>query len=229
MDIRAVLFDLDNTLTHRNQSIHAYVDCLVQYYQQNIQYNQRDKIIEIIHRIDNGGYPIKALLTHPSIAASVAYALLQEIIWTSPPSVNELTQFWFQQFAKNAVAMHGAAHLLLELQEQNLKLAVVSNGGHATRLSILQGLGFYPYFDRIISSESVGISKPNVEIFLETSHQLQVDPEHCLVVGDHPINDILGAQNAGMHAVWMQGFHAKTSNVRHCIQHLSQVLDMIKS
>lgn len=229
MEIRAVLFDLDNTLTHRNQSIQAYVDCLIQYYKQNIQSNQHDKIIKIIHRIDNGGYPIKALLTHPSIAASVAYALLQEIIWTNPPSLNELTQFWFQQFAKNAVAMHGAMHLLLELQQQNLKLAVVSNGGHATRLAILKGLGFYPYFDTIVSSESAGISKPNAEIFLETSHQLQVDPEHCLVVGDHPVNDIWGAQNAGMHAVWMQGFHTKTSNVKYGIQHLSQVLDMIKS
>ena len=32
-------------------------------------------------------------------------------------------------------------------------------------------------------------------------------PEECLFIGDHPINDIQGAQNAGMHPVWMEGFH----------------------
>jgi putative hydrolase of the HAD superfamily len=207
MTIRAVLFDLDNTLTHRDQSILAYSQHLAHTYQQQLQHDQISQIPSIIRRIDNGGYPKKELLTHPSIAASVAYALLQELNWNSVPKLDELTQFWFQQFGLSAVAMPGANSLLAELKQQGYKLAIVSNGGHATRLTILQGLGFSHYFDEIISSELVGISKPNPEIFLHTSRQLNIVPENCLFIGDHPINDIQGATQAGMKALWLQGFH----------------------
>ena len=207
MTIRAVLFDLDNTLTHRDQSILAYSQHLARTYQHQLPHDQISQIHTIIRRIDNGGYPKKELLTHPSIAASVGYALQQELTWSSLPDLDELTQFWFQQFGLSAVAMPGANSLLAELKQQGYKLAVISNGGHATRLTILQGLGFSHYFDEIISSELVGISKPNPEIFLHTSRQLNIVPENCLFIGDHPVNDIQGATQAGMKALWLQGFH----------------------
>lgn len=224
MTIRAVLFDLDNTLTHRDQSILAYSQHLAQTYQQQLQHAEISQIQSIIRRIDNGGYPKKELLTHPSIAASVAYALQQELNWNSLPDFEELTQFWFQQFGLSAVAMPGANSLLAELKQQGYKLAVVSNGGHATRLTILQGLGFSHYFDEIISSELVGISKPNPEIFLHTSRQLDVAPQNCLFIGDHPVNDIQGATQAGMQALWLKGFHeTEDHKSMNTIQNLAEI------
>ncbi|MDK1682740.1 HAD family hydrolase [Acinetobacter terrestris] len=224
MTIRAVLFDLDNTLTHRDQSILAYSQHLANAYQQQLQQAEISQIQSIIRRIDNGGYPKKERLTHPSIAASVAYALQQELNWNSLPDFEELTQFWFQQFGLSAVAMPGANSLLAELKQQGYKLAVVSNGGHATRLTILQGLGFSHYFDEIISSELVGMSKPNPEIFLHTSRQLDIAPQHCLFIGDHPVNDIQGATEAGMQALWFKGFHeAEDHKLMNTIQNLAEI------
>ena len=224
MTIRAVLFDLDNTLTHRDQSILAYSQHLANTYQRQLQHTDISQIQSIIRRIDNGGYPKKELLTHPSIAASVAYALQQELNWNSLPDFEELTQFWFQQFGLSAVAMPGANHLLAELKQQGYKLAVVSNGGHATRLTILQGLGFSHYFDQIISSELVGISKPNPEIFLHTSRQLDIAPQNCLFIGDHPVNDIQGAAQAGMQALWLKGFHeTEDHKSMNTIQNLAEI------
>ena len=224
MTIRAVLFDLDNTLTHRDQSILAYSQHLANAYQQQLQQAEISQIQSIIRRIDNGGYPKKELLTHPSIAASVAYALQQELNWNSLPDFEELTQFWFQQFGLSAVAMPGANSLLADLKQRGYKLAVVSNGGHATRLTILQGLGFSHYFDEIISSELVGISKPNPEIFLHTSRQLDVAPQNCLFIGDHPVNDIQGATQAGMQALWLKGFHETADHKSmNTIQNLAEI------
>lgn len=207
MAIRAVLFDLDNTLTHRDESIRAYSQYLAQHYSKQLAEINLGKIKTIINRIDNGGYPQKELLTHPSIGASVAYALQQELNWISSPNFDHLTQFWFQYFGQYAVAMAGAEALLQLLKQQQYKLAVVSNGGHTTRLNILQGLGFATYFDEIISSESAGIAKPHTEIFHYASRQLNVASEECLFIGDHPINDIYGAMQAGMQALWLEGFH----------------------
>lgn len=223
MTIQAILFDLDNTLTHRGKSIAAYSETLAKMYENNLKETNVAQIQSIIHRIDNGGYPRKELLTHTTIGASVAYALQTELAWNEQPSCNDLTDCWFSQFGHHAVEMQGARELLKALKQKEYKLAVVSNGGHQTRLNILNGLGLTELFDEIISSELVGVSKPNVEIFTETSQRLGINAESCLFVGDHPINDILGAKNAGMKAVFMEGFHLAEFHIEHKIKHLNEL------
>ena len=147
MSIRAVLFDLDNTLTHRGRSVAAFSQSLVDYYQSQLNCVDVEQIESIVNRIDNGGYPLKKYLTHPGIGASVAYALLQELNWQVSPHLEELSNFWFEQFGCSAVAMPEAEQTLTRLKQAGYKLAIISNGGHATRLSILNGLGFQHYFD----------------------------------------------------------------------------------
>ena len=238
MAIQAVLFDLDNTLTHRDQSVQAYSRHLLNHFNRQLLDAEDDatlsRTVEIIRRIDNGGYPKKEFLTHPSIAASVAQALIQELNWDVTPSLETLTEFWFEEFGLSAVAMTGAVELLEHLKQRNYKLAVISNGGHATRLKILQGLGFHQYFDEVFSSESVGIAKPNAEIFLHSCFQIQIEPQHCLYIGDHPVNDYQGATSAGLNALLLDGFHPKLNANRpddqphipknRVIQHLHEVL-----
>lgn len=230
MSIQAVLFDLDNTLTHRDQSVQVYSQYLLETFKAELQSHdstQQQTTIDIIRRIDNGGYPEKELLTHPSIAASVAHALIQELDWIKPPQLDHLTEFWFENFGLSAVAMTGAEALLKQLKQHNYKLAVISNGGHATRLKILEGLGFTDYFDEIFSSESVGIAKPKAEIFLHSCERIGVQPKQSLYIGDHPINDYQGAKQAGLNALLLDGFHpadeAHAQADSRSIQRLDQV------
>ncbi|WP_074383112.1 HAD family hydrolase [Acinetobacter pseudolwoffii] len=223
MNIQAIIFDLDNTLTHRDLSVQAYSRHLTAHYNAHLIQADIAKVTEIVRRIDNGGYPQKELLTHGSIGASAAYALLQELSWLSPPSIDELAQFWFSQFGRFAVEMPQAKQVLEQLKARGYRLAIISNGGHDTRLNIIKGLGFGHYFDEIISSSLVGISKPHPEIFLHTAERLTVLPEQCLYIGDHPINDIQGAKNAGMHALWMQGFHPDAEEIQYKIQQLPEI------
>ncbi|WP_347460750.1 HAD family hydrolase [Acinetobacter sp. ANC 7454] len=224
MNIQAIIFDLDNTLTHRDLSVQAYSRHLTAYYNAHLTQLDVAKVTEIVRRIDHGSYPKKELLTHGSIAASVAYALLQELSWSNPPSLDELAQFWLSHFGRFAVAMPAAKQVLEQLKAADYRLAIISNGGHNTRLNIIHGLGFQDYFDEIISSGLIGISKPNPEIFLHTAAQLAVSPQQCLYIGDHPVNDIQGATQAGMHALWMQGFHPATANIQYKIQQLPEIL-----
>lgn len=224
MAIQAVLFDLDNTLTHRDLSIEAYSRYLHQVYAHSLAYDQVTDITAIIKQIDQGGYPQKQLLTHSSIAASVAYALQHQLVWRHTPHVDELTQFWFKHFGTCAAPMLGAQALLQQLKQQGFKLGVISNGKHQSRLNILQGLGFLDDFDVVHSSELVGVAKPNAEIFLHTAQALHLAVHECVFVGDHPVNDIHGAQQAGMRAVWLQGFHAEIQPLKVAkIQHLAEL------
>ena len=59
MSIRAVLFDLDNTLTHRGRSVSALSQSLVDTYRSQLNFVDVEQIESIVNRIDNGGYPLK--------------------------------------------------------------------------------------------------------------------------------------------------------------------------
>ena len=232
MTIQAILFDLDNTLTHRDLSVQQYSQSLVRHYAEQLQNPTQacERVIDLIRYIDNGGYPLKERLTQPSIAASVADALIQQLDWMKAPSLDELTAYWFSQFGLNAVAMPYAEQVLQQLKQQSYRLAVVSNGGHATRETILKGLGFQQYFDVVVSSELAGVAKPQQGIFQYACRQLNVLPEHCLFVGDHPVNDIQGAVDVGMQAVWLSGFHADEPKVTHTpIQQLTELFTLLTS
>ncbi len=144
-------------------------------------------------------------------------------VWLTPPSIEELAQFWFSQFGRFAVEMPAAEQVLTQLKDEGYQLAIVSNGGHDTRLNTIRGLGIETYFDEIISSGLVGFNKPQPEIFQITAERLGVQPAQCLYIGDHPVNDVQGATEAGMHALWMQGFHADAEHIQHKIQQLPEI------
>ena len=49
----------------------------------------------------------------------------------------------------------------------------------------------------------VNESKPGRKIFDEAARLAGVMPEEICHIGDHPVNDVEGALNAGFQAMWM--------------------------
>ena len=47
------------------------------------------------------------------------------------------------------------------------------------------------------------MAKPDKGIFEIVERQLGVGPEACVLVGDHPVNDVAGARGAGWRSVWI--------------------------
>ena len=50
------------------------------------------------------------------------------------------------------------------------------------------------------------IAKPASEILMMTLRVLGASPDQTIHVGDHVINDIVGAKRCGMKTVWISGF-----------------------
>jgi 2-haloalkanoic acid dehalogenase type II len=59
------------------------------------------------------------------------------------------------------------------------------------------------HFEHIVTSEDARSYKPRVEPFRLALDELGVDPTAVLHVGDSLANDILGAQEAGLTAMWL--------------------------
>lgn len=86
----------------------------------------------------------------------------------------------------------------LERLAQDYALVAVSNGN-----ACVEKVGLGTYFAGQVSAREFGVSKPDPSIFLEACRLLEADPESVLHIGDHPVDDVLGAQRAGMKTVWI--------------------------
>lgn len=84
------------------------------------------------------------------------------------------------------------------------RVGLVSNFDDGpTARSILARHGLTDLLDPIVISEECGWRKPGAEIFAIALDALGVEPERALFVGDTPLDDVAGAQRAGIDAVWL--------------------------
>lgn len=99
------------------------------------------------------------------------------------------------------------------LRGRGLRLAVVSNWD--SRLpDLLARLRLAGYFDEVLVSALEGVEKPAPAIFLRACSRLAVPPERCLHVGDSPLDDVRGAESAGIEAVLVDRADAFTDGFR---------------
>jgi putative hydrolase of the HAD superfamily len=85
---------------------------------------------------------------------------------------------------------------LTELQQRNLRLAVISNWDERLR-PLLDSLNLTQFFETIVVSIEVGTPKPSANIFNFAAAKLQLSANEILHVGDSPREDIDGARAAG--------------------------------
>lgn len=85
----------------------------------------------------------------------------------------------------------------LEILAKTYTLGVVTNGNADVRR-----LGLADYFAFALCAEDLGIGKPDPAPFLEALKRGKVDASVAVHIGDHPGDDIAGAQQAGFRAIW---------------------------
>jgi FMN phosphatase YigB (HAD superfamily) len=61
-----------------------------------------------------------------------------------------------------------------------------------------------PFFSPIVISAAVGVRKPTTSLFEDVLHRWGIAPPEAVMVGDMLAEDILGAQRAGLHQIWVQ-------------------------
>ncbi|WP_065202175.1 HAD family hydrolase [Chromobacterium subtsugae] len=204
---QAVFFDLDNTLVHRNDSIDLYALQFWRDFGHAIGSGGAERVAEVIKRCDNGGY-LPAGSPHGSIKQAVSHGLKTQIVWRQAVEQEALLDHWERYNAVCTAAMPGAAEAVAALLARGVRIGVISNGSHRTRLEKVARLPFASAIELTVSSESAGVGKPDAAIFRLAAEALGVAPAECWYVGDHPLNDVIGAAGAGMAPVWLSGFHA---------------------
>ena len=88
------------------------------------------------------------------------------------------------------------------LKEEGYGLGVITSGPEYQRLK-LRIAGLDKYFNVIVTRDDVGAIKPEAKIFLYALEALGVTGAESAMIGDSLSQDVYGAKNVGMTAIWI--------------------------
>ena len=95
-----------------------------------------------------------------------------------------------------------AKQMLENLRAKGYRLFAASNSfGHLQR-SRLEQAGILNYFEDTYISMDIGYDKPDIRFYQSALKRCGLEPQEVLMIGDSMTTDVLGAQAAGMDALF---------------------------
>ena len=92
---------------------------------------------------------------------------------------------------------------LIHLKARGYRLGVISNGLTIKQHEKLVRLGLHHFFDSVVTSQEAGVEKPDIAIFELAMDRMGCKAENSVMIGNSFSDDIKGAINAGMSAVYL--------------------------
>jgi len=221
--IRAVIFDLDNTLVDfmamKRQAIDAAINSMIdaglqlpaEEVKSRIDAIYKERGIEFQNVFDQLLYDVFRKVDYKILSAGIiAYRRAREAALVPYPHVS-LT--------------------LVALVKRGMKLAVVSDAPRREAWLRLCYLNFHHFFDAVVTFEDTGERKPGPAPFRRALDLLAVEPQEAIMVGDWPERDVVGAAQVGMITVFARygdTFGTNISDARYDIDDVSQLIDIIE-
>ena len=93
-------------------------------------------------------------------------------------------------------------HTLVELIKMSVKLAVISDAPSREAWMRIYYLNLHHHFDVVLTFDDTNARKPSPIPFEMALSQLNIDPEEALMVGDWPERDVVGANKLGIRTIF---------------------------
>ena len=91
---------------------------------------------------------------------------------------------------------------LIELIKMGIKLAVVSDAPSREAWMRLYYLNLHHVFEPVLTYDDTGVRKPSAKPFIMALDVLNVEPEEALMLGAWPERDVVGAKQIGMKTIF---------------------------
>ena len=199
MSIQLITFDLDDTLWDTAPVIVSAEAVLRDWLAANAP-TLGGVPVEHLYAIRERLVQVEPGLKHriSALRRRVLFCALEEVGY-SEAHARELANEGFEVFlhARHQIDIFPEVQPVLEILRHHYTLGVVTNGNADVRR-----LGLADYFKFALCAEDLGIGKPDPAPFREALRQGGVEAGAAVHIGDHPGDDIAGAQQAGLRAVW---------------------------
>ena len=144
----------------------------------------------------------------------------------------ELAEKIGHEYVKEASAkkqLISGAKDILDFLYPKYTLHIISNGFQEAQYRKLENCDISQYFDQVILSEEVGVSKPHKEIFEYALEKANATIERSIMVGDDAESDIKGALNIGMDCIYFNPHDSTDDNSvkpTFIVQHLTTLKEI---
>jgi FMN phosphatase YigB (HAD superfamily) len=198
--IRALLFDLDDTLWPIVPVIVAAEEALYAWLQQHAP------AVAAAHSIDSMRARRLALVEadprHRIDLMALRALVMAEVFAACGEDPGKIAAgMALFGNARNQVTLFDDVAPALQRLGRTFLLGTISNGA-----ADLTAIGMARHFRVSVAAHEFGSAKPDPAIFAHACNALGVAPSEAVYVGDDPALDVLGAQQAGMRAVWINRF-----------------------
>ena len=185
--IRAVIFDLDNTLVDFVEAKMKACEAVVK----RLGSGNAEELLKYFIRQNHG------FESHENIAD-----YLRDKGIYSGELYRECCEIYERVKLESIKLYPGIREVLENLKQKGVKLAVVTDAENGHALSRLNKFGLQKYFDVIISADMTGKRKPEPDSLLLALRKLGVKAEEAAIVGDSLRRDIDAGKRLGMLTVY---------------------------
>ena len=196
MGIQCIAFDLDDTLWECQPVIQRAEQALYRYLAANYP-----KITQAYSFIKLTQHRKHFMITHPEMEHDLSQLrrcwlqhLAHQFAYDEQMAKHAFQIFWLM---RNKVQFYDGVLDILDKLSQRFRLGVISNGN-----ADINQIGVGALFDFSVSASEAGVAKPHANIFKLAVHKAQCQTNEIIYIGDDPVCDIQGANQAGLHAIW---------------------------
>ena len=220
--IKAVIFDLDNTLIDfwkmKQQSCSAAVDAMI-----GAGLNaEHDKALKAIFSLyDEYGFEEGTIFQKflKNLTGKIDYKILANGI----VAYRRVRSGFLEPYPN-------VDYVLLKLKSMGIKLGIVTDAPQLKAWIRLASMKLSNYFDAVVTFEDTKQLKPSKLPFEAALNKLKLKPSECLMVGDWPERDIKGAKSIGMKTCFARYGNpkAKKPYADYEITDIRTIIDIVK-
>lgn len=207
--IKAVIFDLDNTLYNFDKGTKAGAEAFAAYC---------EKELGIAHDEALSGWKEaykEQIAAMTDFCPAVHNRLIRAQIFLKKRGIKEiphatrLAEAYWKGLIDAMVPEDGVEELMAAIKKKGLKIAVGTNMTSYVQHLKIEKLGFDKYVDCLISSEEAMAEKPTKEFFEYVLKRLDINADEAVFIGDSITHDMDGAATVDMNRAWYTKYPKK--------------------
>ncbi|MCH5261749.1 MAG: HAD-IA family hydrolase [Lachnospiraceae bacterium] len=210
--IKGFIFDLDNTLIDDDKGWEKALRQTCEYISGNYNIGHtKEEIYKAYKKISD--YEWNNYSSY--LADFISRQEKREYVWrktleymdcySNESQVKDITEAFSEFRENNVIAYDYAQQLLEKIEQMGLKAIVCTDGEETLQKMKCSRANMDRLIDKIISAADLGCPKPEKKVFDKCVEYLGIDADTLMYIGDDEVKDIMGAHNAGMQAMLVNG------------------------
>ena len=194
--VKAVLFDLDNTLVVRRMTLSKMSRYINRFYFRDRSDREKERIAGLFWDCFESGYTdLRDCFENFKRCTN----------WDHPAGYREFRAMW-DFYYPFCTCMEPDAAVVRELPAMGYRIGILTNGTAVLQQGKVDVVGFRDWFEFVTATGEIGPDKPDPACVILTARRMGLSPEEIVYVGDHPENDVEAPRRVGMHTVWFSAY-----------------------